>query len=623
MNAVTKRLMLFVMVGLLVVPLAGCQGGRGSHRSDPNTLYVGSVQSSFPSAYMPWLSREGIAPTIASMLYDSLFSYDEDTGRFLPLIGKEWYYVDEQGEPILTADGSIDYARLEEIYSDPKYDYLAVKVVIHDNITWSDGVPLTVEDIYYSFDLAANHALSNHAGALAWTSDLKHKYTNGVLVQKGIFTYERGALEQGYYIAPDEKDTVIYFHVNKVLGAVTPLFTSVLILPRHIWEPVVTPQNQLNSSAPNEELLYRYTHPVGSGPWVLDTEQSGSQQIVLHRRQDYHLTKPDGSPLYGVETIKFILYQEQNVAIYALLKGHIDVLDSAVSSNYLLLFAKEPDLFICNAPGTFTQTLVFNLNPVASERNPRRDLLANAEFRKAMALAINQEELIKNVLDGAGVWASAGLMRPTLQEFYNPEADRLFPADYEERLKLANSILDRIVPHRDAEGYRLLNGERISFKILGTPREQDVVSFLQIQFKRIGLDVQYAPKGAQPESTYLYTSKFDLTLQGVIFSLSNVDIMYPAHFSTLGRTSNYGRLVNEELNQAIQEMRYTLNLHRKYQLLQEIQPLIAQEYYKVPLYTANVISVARTDRFTGYQVVEGATVLNSASLQNLRRVEGR
>ncbi|HOB40209.1 MAG: ABC transporter substrate-binding protein [Limnochordia bacterium] len=619
----TKRLLLLVLVGALALPLAGCQTGRGSHRPDPNTLYVGAVQSSFPSAYMPWLSREGIAPTIANMLYSSLFSYDEETDRYLPSIGREWYYVDENGEPILTEDGSIDYARLEEIYSDPQYDYLAVKVIIHQDITWSDGVPLTVEDIYYSFDLATNHALSNHAGALAWTSDLKHKYNNGVLVEKGLFTYERGALEQGYHIDPAEKDYVIYLHVNKVLGAVTPLFTSVLILPKHVWEPVVSRENQLNSSSPSAELLYRYTHPVGCGPWVLDTEQSGSQQIVLHRRQDYHLKKPDGSPLYGVDTIKFILYKEQNVALYALLKGHIDVLDSSVSSNYLLLFAKEKDLFVSNAPGTFTQTLVFNLNPVASERNPLRDLLANREFRKALALAVNQDELIKNVLDGAGVPASAGLMRPSLTDFYNPEADSIVPRDYAQRLALANEILDGIVPDKDKDGYRLLGGERISFKILGTPGEQDVVSFLQIQFKKIGIDVQYAPKGAQPESTYLYTSKFDLVLQGVIFSLSNVDIMYPAHFSTLGRTSNYGRLVNEGLNAAIEEMRYTLNLNRKYELLKELQPMIAQEFYKVPLYTANVISVARTDRFTGFQVVEGSTVFNSESLQNLRRVEGR
>ncbi|MDI9483931.1 MAG: ABC transporter substrate-binding protein [Bacillota bacterium] len=614
-----RRLMLYLVLSIICISLVGCQAGAGrSHRPDPDTLYIGTVQASFPTAYMPWLSREGIAPTIAGLLYDSLFTYDEETGSFLPSIGKEWYYVDENGEPIVTEEGLIDYARLEEVYGGPEHQYLAVKVIIHDNITWSDGHPLTVEDVYYSFDIATNNLLSNHAGALAWTSDLRHRYTNGVLTQKGLFTYDRGAAQQGYHISEDEKDTVIYLHVNKVLGSVMPLFTSVLILPAHIWEPVVTPESQLNSTSPNEEILHRYRNPVGSGPWVLDVEETGSQQIVLHRRPDYHLTKEDGSPLIQVDTIKFMLYQESNVAIYALLKGHIDMLAATVSSNYLRLFENEADIFVSNAPGEFTQTLVFNVNPVASERNPMRDLLADQEFRKAMALAINQEELIRLVLDGAGRPESAGLMKASLEDFYNPDADSL-PEDPNVRIALANEILDRIIPERDSAGYRLLDGKRVSFDILGSPGEQDLVSYLQIQFQRIGVEVNYAAKGAQPESTYLYTSRFDLTLHGVTFSLSNIDIMYPAHFSRLGRTSNYGRLVNEELNEAIDEMRFTLNLNRKYELIKEIQPMIAEEYYKVPLYTPNVISVARTDRFEGYQVVDGATVFNSASLQNLRK----
>lgn len=617
-----KKLMLIIMMGIMVLCLTSCQTPGQVHRPDENTLYIGSVQASFPTAYMPWLSREGIAPTIAGMLYDSLFSYDEDTGNFNSSIGKEWYYVDEEGQPIVTADGSIDYARLEEIYGDAKHKYLAVKVIIHDNITWSDGKPLTVEDVYYSLDIATNNLLSNHAGALAWTSDLRHKYTNGVLTQRGLFTYEHGAKEQGYEISEAEKDTVIYLHVNKVLGSVMPLFTSVLILPKHIWEPVVTPENQLNSSAPTEETLYRYRHPVGSGQFVLDTEESGSQQIVLQRRADYHRTKENGSPLYNIDTIKYVLYQEINVAIYALLKGHIDVLDNSVSSNYLQLFEKEKDLFVSNAPGTYIQTLVLNVNPVSSERNPIRDLLSNKDFRRAIALAINQEELIKNVLNGAGVPASSGLMRSSLTDFYNPKADHL-PTDYRTRVAEANAILDKIVPDKDKDGYRLLNGERIAFNILGSPGEQDCISYLEIQLQKIGIKVNYAAKGTQPEATYLYTSRFDMTLQGVVFSLSNLDIMYNAHFSALGRTSNYGRLVNKELDTLIENMRFTLNLNTKYDLIKAIQPILAEEYYKIPLYTSNVISVARTDRFSGYYVVEGSTVLNTSTLQNLKKSTSR
>ena len=615
-----KKVMLLVLMSILIIPLVGCQVTSRSHRPDPDTLYIGSVQTSFPSAYMPWLSREGIAPTIAGLLYDSLFAYDEESGTYLPSIGMEWYYVDSEGIPIVTEDGSIDYARLEEIYGGPEHQYLAVKVIIHDNITWSDGEPLTVEDVYFSFDIATNNALSNHAGALAWTSDLRHKYTNGVLTQQGLFTYDHGAAKQGYQIAEEDRDRVIYLHVNKVLGSVTPLFTSVLILPEHVWAPVVSFENQLNSTSPNEEILYRYRNPVGSGPWLLDAENSNNQQIVLHRRPDYHLTKEDGSPLIQLDTIQFMLYQEINVAIYALLKGHIDVLGTTVSSNYLRLFEDEEDIFVSNAPGEFIQTLVFNLNPVSSEGNPMRDLLGNTEFRKAMALAIDQEELVDKVLDGAGRRESAGLMKASLVDFYNPLADSL-PTESKVRLAQANAILDQIVPDSDSAGYRLLDGKRVSFEILGSPGEQDLISYLQIQFQKIGIDVQYAAKGAQPESTYLYTSRFDMTLHGVTFSLSNIDIMYPAHFSTLGRTSNYGRLVNEELNEAINEMRFTLNLNTKYDLIKEIQPMIAEEYYKVPLYTSNVISVARTDRFEGYQVVDGSTVFNSASLENLRKTE--
>jgi len=69
-------------------------------------------------------------------------------------------------------------------------------------------------------------------------------------------------------------------------------------------------------------------------------------------------------------------------------------------------------------------------------------------------------------------------------------------------------------------------------------------------------------------------------------------------------------------------MRTTLNLNTKYQLISDVQELLAHEYYKIPLYTANVISVARTDRFTGYVVVPGQTVFNTETLLNLSQVEG-
>ena len=615
-----KKSFLLGMVFVLSFLLIGCQESAYPRRNDPtNTLYVGAVGASFQVSFMPWLSREGIAPTIASMLYSTLFSYDEETGRFIGLLAKEWAYVDASGAPITLANGDVDYNRLEAIYSDPQKSTLVVKIILQEGITWSDGQPFTVKDVAYTFDIGTNNALSNHAGALAWTSDLQHTYRNGQLTKQGIFTYETGANEAGYPILESEKDHVLYLHVNKVLGAVTTLFTTILMLPEHIWKPIVTVDNQLNSRDPSSETLHQYMNPVGNGPYLLSRPESNAQVITLVRREDYHLTKENQEALYQVETIKFLLYQELNVAIYALLKGHIDLLDAQVSSNYLSLFESREDLLVSEAEGTFMQTLVLNVNPVTSEKNPVRDLLGNVLFRKAIALAIHQQELITRVLNDSGTLVSNGLMSERLTDFYNPLADSL-PTDIEARVQEANQILDNIVPEKDQAGYRMLQGQRLVYQILGTPGEQEVIGFLQVQLQKIGIEVKFSTKGSSPEKTYLYPSKFDMTIQGVTFSISNVDIMYMAHFVTQGTSSNYGRLTNSELTASIQQMRSTLNLNHKYELIQEIQPMIAQLYYKIPLYRSNVISVARVDRYEGFVSVAGSTLFNTETLQSIRRV---
>ena len=628
-----KRSMLvggLVFVVIVAMLLTGCQRIEYPCRTDQtNTLYVGVVQSSFPSAFMPWLSRDGIAPTIASMLYSTLFSHDDDTGEFLPSIARTWSYVGADGSPLVTESGTIDYDKLEthgvKTLVNPQNGkterYLTVRIELDPRARWSDGEPVTAEDVYYTLDIARNNSLSNHAGALAWTADLLHLYSNsGRLQLQGIFTYDHGALEQGYQIDESEQDHVVYLHVRGVLGAVTSLFTTVLILPEHVWEPAVSRESQLNSRNPDAHMQSLYQHPVGCGPYLLDAAASGPSQIVLQRNELYHMTRDDSTPLYAVESIRLILYQELNVAIYAVMQGHIDMLDAGLSPNYVRLFEGRDDLFVSVAEGTYVQSLVFNVNPVGSEQTPVRSLLAQEDVRQAIALAVDSEMLIRLVANGAAVRVSAGLIRESLSDFYNPSAD-ILTGDQEARLEQANKLLDQIVPDRDADGYRLLDGERVSFKILGHPGELELISFLEMQLQRIGIEIRYQAKGSSPETTYLWTSRFDMTIQGVIFSLANVDIMLNAHFVALGRTSNYGRLIQSELADGIDEMRSTLNLHRKYELLYNLQPVIAGLYYKVPLYSPEVVSIARKDRYSGYQIVPGATVFNTTNLQEIRQLD--
>lgn len=624
---IRRTLALMLMIAI-VLSLCACSGSNNTQRrSDKsNTLYVGYVGTSFPSSYMPWQSRDGIAPTISSILYSTLFSYDDLTGTYESLLADNWCYTDKQGNPLTKEDGSIDYNLVAQTYKEEqamsnthKKKYMVVRVELNKNAKWSDGTPVTVDDVYFSLDLCANNKLSNHAGALAWVSDLKHKYDEGVKKSDGLFTYDHNP--HSYPISEDEKDTVLYMHVDTVMGAVASLFTTVLILPKHIWEDKISAEMPINSNSPSDELTYLYQHPIGCGPYVLDREGTNSAQITLKRNPDYFLKAQDGSDLYKVDTIKFILYQDKNVAIFAIKKGYIDILDSSIPANYRTLFEKEENIEVFSVPNTYANCLVLNVNPVESQRNEIRDLLGNEDFRKAIALSINQEELISRCLDGAGSTYSAGLVSDTLENMYNPESD-ILRGNYEARLAEANAILDTYTTEKDTLGYRIYNGKRISYEVLGNPGEQDTISYLQIQMQKIGIELKYVPAGNSPENTYLYHSRFDMTLQGITFSLGTVDIMLNAHFVNLNKSSNYGRIVNEELAAKIGKMRNTLNLDEKNALLREIQVDIANLYYKIPLYSANVTSVARTDRFTGYVVAPSQTAFSLETLQHLEFVGG-
>lgn len=412
----------------------------------------------------------------------------------------------------------------------------------------------------------------------------------------------------------------MYLLVNKVLGAVTTLFSTILILPEHIWKPMVTESEQLNNKNPQGDFLYQYQNPVGSGAWILNREETNTQMITLDRNPNYHLTDGDGSPLYKVDKIKIMLYLDANTAIFALRKGYVDVLDSAISSNYLSLFEQEEDIFVSRSEGTYTTALVLNVNPPEGYNDGMKVLLQNEDFREALALAIDQEELIEKTLDGAGKKAAAGLILESNELLYN-EAANILEGDMEAKLLKANAILDSMYPNKDKDGYRLIDGERISFEILTSSGQQDLVAYLQREFQKIGIEVQFKASGSTPETTYIYPGNFDMTVQSVILNMSNADVMYRAHFVTQERSSNYGKFEDAAISESIETMRYTLNQDLKIELIKELQVMTAEAYYKLPLYASEVLSVARTDRFTGYVSRPGQTVFNLETLQNLQRVE--
>jgi peptide/nickel transport system substrate-binding protein len=591
---IKTRSLLLLIVLLLSFTISGCAPKEVVIDRPDDSLYVGYISSGFPAVFMPWLSNQGISPTISSMIYQTLFSYDDVEDEFTPSLGESWEYV---VDPTLVPE---------------EQDYLEVRVELNKEATWSDGEPVTVEDVYFSLDLASDFSRSNHAGTLAWTGDLKHDYNSdrsGELVRQGIFTIDH----PGEYTFTAEEDNVIYFHINKVLGAVTPLFTTTLILPEHEYN-IINHDLKLNTTSPTAELSHLFQNPMGSGAFTLDVDNSGPGVIVLNLRDDYYIKDDDGGPLYNIESIKFINYLDEIVAINALKNGDLDVINSSINNIYVENLMSANNVHVDISSNSYVQALVLNLNVPEKYSSPEREFLKDPILREAILLAIDQEYLIDMALDGEGSMVRGGLFTETSQ-FVN---DGITMNEHD--LDKANQLLeDAGYTFNGDDKYRSKDGVTLDFKITSNPGVKTTINYIQVLMEQIGIRIEYHEGGSNATKDYFYTGNFDMTIQGIIFSMANVDMMMRAHFVTVGYSSNYGRLVDEELAAKIEEMRSTLDYNYKLELIQILQSDIDSLNYKIPVYTSNMSSAYRTDFFTGWVHVEGNIIFNTDTLQNLVR----
>ena len=130
---------------------------------------------------------------------------------------------------------------------------------------------------------------------------------------------------------------------------------------------------------------------------MLNVKETNTQLITLDRNPDYHLKDENGENLYKVEKIRLLLYLDSNTAIFAIKKGYIDLLDAGISSNYLSLFDDDESIYVARSEGSGVACLVLNVNPASPFDSGMKTLLADKDFRKALALAVNQEELVSKV----------------------------------------------------------------------------------------------------------------------------------------------------------------------------------------------------------------------------------
>lgn len=284
--------------------------------------------------------KEGLVgqPRFINPVYAPLSEVDRDITEILfPALMK----YDKEGK--LIKDIATDFEIKDQGRT---YDFS-----IKDNLFWSDGKKLTVDDIIFTIETIQEPD---------YKSPLRAEWL-GVGVEK-------------------LSDYKIRFKLKKP-SSVFLESTTLKIMPKHIWKGI-SPQSF--------SFSFYNLQPVSAGPYrfkELQKDKSGFiKSITLEKDPKYSSEKP------FISEIKFIFFKNEDDLINAAKKGKIDGFSLI---NFQLLKDFPPNKFVFHKIILPRYFAVF-FNPKKSK------VLAQEEVRKALNLATNKEEIINEAFAGYG-----------------------------------------------------------------------------------------------------------------------------------------------------------------------------------------------------------------------------
>ena len=243
-------------------------------------------------------------------------------------------------------------------------DGLTFTLTLRQGTKFSDGSPITAEDVKGTLDRARNP-------------------------KNGIWNF---ILESVDSVEIKSPDTVALHlkHPDPTLAAGLATFNTA-IMPQKLFD--ATP------GATDEEKAKAFAeHPVGSGPFMFDSWQRGTQ-MVIKRNPYYWQMGEDGKPLPYLDEVDFPIIPDDATRILKLQAGEVDGAELIPYARVQEL-KNDPNLNMALFPSTKVTFLTMNVRPQLKDgsANP----LADARVRQALNYAVDKAALIKVVTFDVG-----------------------------------------------------------------------------------------------------------------------------------------------------------------------------------------------------------------------------
>jgi peptide/nickel transport system substrate-binding protein len=236
-------------------------------------------------------------------------------------------------------------------------DGLTFTLTLRQGTKFSDGSPITAEDVKGTLDRARNP-------------------------KNGIWNF---ILESVDSVEIKSPDTVALHlkHPDPTLAAGLATFNTA-IMPQKLFD--ATP------GATDEEKAKAFAeHPVGSGPFMFDSWQRGTQ-MVIKRNPYYWQMGEDGKPLPYLDEVDFPVIPDDATRILKLQAGEVDGAELIPYARVQEL-KNDPNLDMALFPSTKVTFLTMNVRPKLTDGSV--NVLADERVRQALNYAVDKSALIK------------------------------------------------------------------------------------------------------------------------------------------------------------------------------------------------------------------------------------
>ncbi|WP_105615715.1 ABC transporter substrate-binding protein [Vallitalea okinawensis] len=389
------------------------------------------------------------------IIFDGLLSVDE-SGQFIPDVA-ESYELSE--------------------------DNLTYTFKLKDNINFTNGEPLTANDVKFTYEILADPSYDG-------------RYFSVVEFMEGVEAYKNGEADDVTGIKVLDEYTVSFTFTEPRFDNISNMTTQIMPESVYAYEYGNTQQlrDQMNA--------YEW---VGSGPYKI-VHFEPTQFIEFERNDDYHLGAPKMEKLiYKMTTV--------DTQMAELEKGDLDI---------LLNVAPTPENFGVVDRLDYVMPHTFPSNGYGYMGfNMRDEILSDMKVRQALTYAFDRRAFVQKYYDGHSIVLDVPFSEVS---YANTESlkSKVNPYTYDKEKAVA--LLEEAGWKTGDDGYRYKDGKKLELKWLtytDSRYVETLIPMLTAYWKEVGVELiaEQMEFNTLVEKVYL---ERDFQLYNMAWSLTNL-----------------------------------------------------------------------------------------------------